>query len=359
MTEQLPLPLGAPVALHRALPPPRVTSGDAPALYRRRMHAQLDTRPAPLTLSAEDRQRLAGDVDAALSSRTRATYARHWGQFATWCAARGIPAGQLLPAPADLVALYLHERAEAGRAVATLSLDLAAICQAHRLAGLEPPRDHPSLALAWKGLRRRVGAERGASPNRKAPLLAEEVTSMVVTEPASLAGMRNRALLALGFAGGFRRSELVALQLQDLEHVPGRGVRVTVRRSKVDQVGEGGSKAVAYGQGKACPVTLLQAWRGALEAPSGPLFRSIDRWGKVGAQPLSGRSVARIVKAAAKRVGIDPGRVAGHSLRAGFVTSALAAGVSPTDVCRQTHHRSVDMVSVYDRRRDVWVPSGL
>lgn len=307
-------------------------------------------------LSEEDRERVAEDVAASHSGRTLHEYAGHLRRFVEWCEGRGL---EPMPADPEAVALYLRHLADEGRTVSTLGVILAAISQAHLAAGLPSPREHAAFKLAWKGLRRRVGAAGGATPNRKAPVMALDVATMVATQPDTLAGLRNRALLALGYAGAFRRSELVALEVSDVERVEGRGLRVTVRRSKTDQVGEGATKAIPFGQGEACPVVALAAWVAAAGIVEGPLFRSITRWGQVSSEGLTGRTVAQLVKDAAETIGRDPSRVSGHSLRAGFVTHALASGVSPADVVQTTKHRGLGMITVYDRRRDVWTGSGL
>mgnify|MGYP000317092331 FL=1 len=307
-------------------------------------------------LSEDDYARVAEDVAASHSGRTLHEYAGHLRRFVEWCEGRGL---EPMPADPEAVALYLRHLADEGRTVSTLGVILAAISQAHLAAGLPSPREHAAFKLAWKGLRRRVGAAGGATPNRKAPVMALDVAAMVATQPDTLAGLRNRALLALGYAGAFRRSELVALEVSDVERVEGRGLRVTVRRSKTDQVGEGATKAIPFGQGEACPVVALAAWVAAAGIVEGPLFRSITRWGQVSSEGLTGRTVAQLVKDAAETIGRDPSRVSGHSLRAGFVTHALASGVSPADVVQTTKHRGLGMITVYDRRRDVWTGSGL
>lgn len=310
-------------------------------------------------LTPEDHERVADDVAGAHSPATRAAYAKHWRRYVGWCEGR-----DLAPLPSDplAVAVFLGERADAGLSISTLTLDLVAISQAHLRAGADSPREDKGLRLAWKGIKRRVGAERGRAPNRKAPLLAADVASMVTTEPSTLAGIRNRALLALGFAGAFRRSELVVLELRDVEVVPGRGLRVTVRKSKADQAGEGFTKPIAFGAGDACPVRAVRAWLDVLEGASvadGPVFRSVTRWGAVGDRPLAARRVAKVIKAAAVRVGLDPARVSGHSLRAGYVTTQLEEGTAAETIIRTTGHHSTAMIPTYDRRRDVWTPSGL
>ena len=307
-------------------------------------------------LSEDDYARVAEDVAASHSGRTLHEYAGHLRRFVEWCDGRGL---EPMPANPEAVALYLRQLADEGRTVSTLGVILAAISQAHLAAGFPSPREHAAFKLAWKGLRRRVGAAGGATPNRKAPVMALDVATMVATQPETLAGLRNRALLALGYAGAFRRSELVALEVSDVERVEGRGLRVTVRRSKTDQVGEGATKAIPFGAGEACPVAALSAWLDAAGIVEGPLFRSITRWGQVSSEGLTGRTVAQLVKDAAETIGRDPSRVSGHSLRAGFVTHALASGVSPADVVQTTKHRGMGMIMVYDRRRDVWTGSGL
>jgi integrase len=150
--------------------------------------------------------------------------------------------------------------------------------------------------------------------------------------------IRDRAILLLGFAGAFRRSELVSLDLSDLqEHAD--GILVTLRRSKTDQAGEGDTKAIPFGSdAETCPVRAVRAWITTAAITDGPLLRPVDRHGNVGASRLSGKAVALAVKRAADRAGLDPTSYAGHSLRAGFVTTAAANGATERAISRQTGH---------------------
>jgi integrase len=169
-----------------------------------------------------------------------------------------------------------------------------------------------------RGIRRTFGNAR----IRKAPAVAAKMLSMVAAGPVNLAGLRDRALLLLGFAGAFRRSELVALDAADIEETEA-GLRVTIRHSKTDQEGQGVTIAIARGD-VACLVKALREWLGAAGIEAGPLFRPIDKAGRVARARLTDRSVANIVKAYAKRAGFDASTFSGHSLRSGFLTSAAA-----------------------------------
>ena len=157
---------------------------------------------------------------------------------------------------------------------------------------------------------------------------------------------RDRALLAVGFAGGFRRSELVALEVADLEEVP-EGYRVTVRRSKADQDGRGMTKAIVYGRhDQTCPVRLLRVYLDRAGIGDGPIFRPTTV-GETRDRVLTGRTVANVVKRAAALVGKEPGSFAGHSLRRGFVTEAARNGASDRAIAKQTGHRSVAVLRGY------------
>jgi integrase len=201
------------------------------------------------------------------------------------------------------------------------------------------------------GIRRRLA---GAPVAKKAPAKDDELAALVGTLSADLAGLRDRALLTLGWFTACRRSELVALKHEDLEFAP-EGLRVFVRRSKSDQEGHGLEKGVVYaGNHALCPVRALKAWLDASGITTGAVFRAIDRHGKMSEKRLSDRSVARIVQRAAERAGLDPKRYGGHSLRAGFVTTAAKKGKSLDAIMRQTGHRSVAVVRGYIRHATVF-----
>jgi integrase len=165
--------------------------------------------------------------------------------------------------------------------------------------------------------------------------------------PEGLLGVRDRALLLIGFAGGFRRSELTALDAADVAGTRD-GLVVTIRRSKTDQEGEGRKIGVPYGSNPAtCPVRSFQSWLESSGITEGPLFRPINRHGKMAATRLSGAAVGEIVKKYVEAVGLDASHFAGHSLRSGLASSAAAAGASERSIMNQTGHRSEKMVRRY------------
>ena len=161
-------------------------------------------------------------------------------------------------------------------------------------------------------------------------------------------GLRDRALLLLGFAAALRRSELVGLDVEHLERVR-EGLVVNLVRSKTDQEGGGRRIAVPYGRSQACPVTAVNNWLRVAGIDTGPVFRSVDKAGAVAIGRLSAQSVSLIVKRSACAIGLDSASFSSHSLRAGLVTSAAKAGVSISKIQAQTGHRSLAMLARYVR----------
>src|ERR671937_304071 len=235
--------------------------------------------------------------------------------------------------------------ADAGLKAATIARRLVVISQAHKAADLPSPTTSSLVRRTHAGIRRAIGTAQVA----KAPAVVEDLKRMLDSLPATRVGLRDRALLLLGFAGAFRRAELVALDVADLEFTRA-GLIVTLRKSKTDQEGKSRRLGIPFGSSEqTCPVRSLQAWLEAARISDGPCFRSLDRFQRVQPQRLSDKAVALIVKRRAKAVGLDPARYAGHSLRAGLATSAAAAGASERVIMSQTGHRSADMVRRYIR----------
>jgi integrase len=280
-------------------------------------------------------------VEDSRAPHTRRGYRADWHRFEAWCCEHGVSS---LPAfPATLV-LYLTDHAATHR-TSTLRRWLAAIGQAHRAAGHEDPVRSPTVRALWKGIRRR----RRTAQVGKAPVLIPALRRMVDGLPDTLRGHRDRALVLLGFAGAFRRSELVALDVEDLVEIP-EGLVVTMRRSKTDQEGQGRPVGIPYGSNPTtCPVRAVRRWREAAGILAGPLFRAVNRHGRLQPGRLTDQVVALVVKRLVCAAGLDPAAFAGHSLRAGLATSAAAAGVGEHDIMRQTGHRSVTVLRRYIR----------
>jgi integrase len=167
--------------------------------------------------------------------------------------------------------------------------------------------------------------------------------------PTPTSGSRDRALLLLGFAGEFRRSELVALTVEDVAYIP-EGLIITVRTSKTDQERAGQNVAIALGKTlETCPANGLRSWLAKGGISTGPLFRGINRWGHLNTQTLSDQVVALLVKKYAHLAGLNAMLFSGHSLRAGLATSAAQAGATERTIMRQTRHKGEAMVRRYIR----------
>lgn len=291
--------------------------------------------------------RVSAYLENARARNTITGYRSSFHQFKKWCEAADLIA---LPAPAETIALYISARAERLRP-ATLEHHLAAIGKAHNAAGFASPiKDNMLVAETLKGIKR----THGVAPKQKAPVLTDDLRVMLRVLPENLHGARDRALLLMGFAGAFRRSELVALDVDDLRLKP-EGLLVMLRRSKTDQEAEGRQVAIPHGSHQeTCPVRALQVWLEAACITDGPVFRPIRKGGALCPTRLSGHAVARVVKAYAKAAGLSEDTFSGHSLRAGFVTSAARAGEPERRIMRQTGHKSIEMVLRYVRQANAF-----
>jgi integrase len=216
--------------------------------------------------------------------------------------------------------------------VSTLEHHLSAIAKAHKAAGLTSPvKDSMLIAETLKGIKRM----HGTAPLRKSPVLTDDLRLMLRHPPVGNIGVRDRALLLIGFAGAFRRSELVSLDFSDVAF-SGEGLLLTLRRSKTDQDGAGRQVAIPFGaNAETCGVMALKVWLETAGISEGPIFRSIRRGGCIKGR-LSDKAFS------------------GHSLRAGLVTSAARAGVAERVIMRQTEHKSIDMVLSYVRQANAF-----
>ena len=282
-------------------------------------------------------------AEFARSSRSAATeraYRSDWTDFSGWCERAGLSP---LPAAPATVGAYLSARTGELK-VATLHRRLAAITAAHRMAGLGLDGGHPAIARVLAGIRRAYGTRQQA----KTAILTEDLRRVVRALPTTLAGIRDKAVLLVGFAGAFRRSELAALDLGDIS-LSNAGLTITIRRSKTDQEGAGRQVGIprARKTSVTCPVAALESWLNERTelTNSDALFLGVFHGRLMGR--LSGQAIAEIVKRAVNRVGFDPSKFAGHSLRSGFATSAARGGADLAFIMQQTGHKSADVARVY------------
>jgi len=273
-------------------------------------------------------------LGAALAGNTLRAYAADLRHF--------LVSGGSIPATPKCVATYLAQCAQSHRS-STLSRRVVAIGRAHRLAGFPSPTNDPLVQATMQGIRRVVGS----AVSQVAPLQKAELLQMV-KGLKGVRGMRDRALLLLGFASALRRGELVSLNVEDVCFVD-EGVLLHLQRSKTDQTGQGREIAIPRIRGRHDPVRALSEWLAMADITSGPIFRRISRADRVLASRLTGQAVALVVKRRAEAAGLDSSRLAGHSLRAGFVTNAARNGASSSSIRRQTGHKSDGMVQRYIR----------
>lgn len=302
-------------------------------------------------------------VEAASSANTRRAYAADWKHFAAWCRRQGVA---LIPPAPQTVGLYITACASGAvsgdrkpNSVSTIERRLSSLTWNYAQRGLSLDRKDRHIATVMAGIRNR----HAAPPRQKEALLPEDLLAMLETlDRGSLRGLRDRAVLLLGFAGGLRRSEIVALDCGRDQTQDGRGwIEIFEKGALVTLRGKTGWREVEIGRGSSdatCPVVALQTWLKFARIAHGPLFRRVTAKGKqVGPDRLNDQEVARLVKRTALAAGIRPDLpeaerarlYAGHSLRAGLASSAE---VDERYVQKQLGHASAEMTRKYQRRRD-------
>lgn len=310
----------------------------------------MDSALTPTTPNSADLERIQTYAAQAWSQNTLRAYHSDWAHFTAWCAGRQ---ADPLPASPVTVAAYIGALADQGMKVATIVRRLAAISKAHATHGHESPASQrfPVVKEVLKGVKNALGtAQEG-----KAPLLTADIARLVgVLDRSTLSGKRDATMILLGFAGGFRRSELVDLDVEDLD-VTEDGLVVTIWRSKTDQEGHGTTVGIPYGSNPAtCPLRTLKAWLEASGITHGPLFRPIRKGGHLAGGRITDQVVRLVIQRACEKAGLDPARFSAHSLRSGMVTQALRNGASDHAVMDQTRHRTPQMVRRYRREAELF-----
>lgn len=282
-------------------------------------------------------------IRRARAGNTVKAYRSDWTSFEAFCRGRELAS---LPAAAATVAAYAVESARRLKAK-TIERRLSAISQAHQIAGHASPVEDKIVRTVMAGIRR----VKGTAQQGKEPLSGELLRDMFQNAPNDLRSIRDRALLLVGFAGAFRRSELVELRYQDVRFTD-EGLIVTIPKSKTDQEGAGQTVGIPYGSHlESCPVRALQTWLDKSNITHGYLFTAIGRWGgEATGKPICDHQLARIIKRLAAGAGLDPQSFSGHSLRSGLATSAAEGGASERAIMDQTRHRSLKQVRKYIRR---------
>jgi integrase len=279
-------------------------------------------------------------VNNSISPNTKRAYRADLDHFHAF--------GGTIPSSAEQIAGYVAALGD-NFAIATIHRRLASLSRAHAILGTENPVRSELVRATMRGLRR----VRGVSQRHATPLLREDLFAVLEGLGSQPKDMRDKALLLLGFAGAFRRSELVALNTTDIENVR-QGTIVNIRRSKTDQDGVGRQIGIPFGRSKWCPVRCLEDWLTFADIGEGPLFLGVGKGGLISKRRLSADAVSKIIKAKVAALGFDPMNYSGHSLRAGLATSAAMAGVPTWKIRQQTGHASDLMLARYIRPTEMF-----
>jgi integrase len=306
-----------------------------------RLHGTKPRTAATALAFAKSRQyQDSADADATLRA-----YRSDLANFKAWCGKHDLTP---MPATPATVGAYLAAAAE-GYAMPTLRRRVAAIARACRAAGHPLDTKHPAIRETLRG----IGRKHGGPSRRSAALTTSDIKQLSEACGNTLAGKRDRALFLIGFAGALRRSELVGL---DVAHVTwtGASLKLLIARSKTDKEGAGAEIAIPRGGvEQTCPVAALRAWLSDARLETGPLFRKVNRGGKVEKQRLNPDAVRQILLKRTEQAGLkskwyEP--LSPHSMRAGFVTTAYRNGVPDEEIMGHTRHRSLTAMRSYVRR---------
>lgn len=309
--------------------------------------AEAQARMVEITRLADKANRLRRKSRAA---NTLDAYDKDWRRFTGWCEGLAL---EPLPAMAEVVALYVADHQETHKA-STIRRWLAGISVRHQREGHPTPTTDVVVRETLKGLTNEQVQELAMTVTRKAPARTVELRKMIATlDLDRLIGLRDRAILLVGYAGAFRRSEVVRFDLGHVqERVDGLAITIPWSKTKQDTPEEVG---IPYGSDPAtCPVRAWRGWLAKSGIVDGPPFRPIDRHGRMGDGRLSGWAVAQIVKRTAKAAGYDPAIFAGHSLRAGHITNAAENDVPERDIMRQSRHQSIPVMRQYIRSANLF-----
>ena len=290
------------------------------------------------------------------ANNTVRAYKSDFNDFSLFCVKNGL---KPLPSEPKIVSLYLTHLSTKEVKMSTLKRRLVSIGVIHRLKGYYLDTKHPSIIENIMGIKRR----KGSIQKGKKPLLINNLKQLinVIDEynNQEIKKLRDRSIILIGFAGGFRRAELVSLDYDDLDFVT-EGLKINIKRSKTDQFGEGSTKALPYlDNSNYCPVLSLKNWIKLTNINSGPLFRRFTKGSRLTINRLTDQSVALLIKKYLNLAGIENKDYSGHSLRSGFATSAAESGVEERSIMAMTGHKSTEMVRRYIKEANLFKNNAL
>ena len=296
------------------------------------------------------------NLKSSKSVNTVRAYKSDFEDFTLFCIKNGFKS---LPTESKIVSLYLTYLSSKNVRTSTIKRRLVSIGVIHKMKGHYLDTKHPIIVENFMGIKRL----KGINQNGKKPLLINDLKEIIDVinkqEEPDLKKLRNKALLLLGFAGGFRRNELVSINFEDLDFVF-EGVKIKIKRSKTDQFGEGFMKGIPHFENYLyCPVKNLKNWLNISKIKKGPIFVRFSKGVNLTNIRLTDQSVALIIKEYLTKAGVDNKNYSGHSLRSGFATSAAEAGAEERSIMAMTGHKSSEMVRRYIKEANLFKNNAL
>ena len=296
------------------------------------------------------------NLQSSKANNTVRAYKSDFKDFALFCVQNGF---KNLPSDPKIVSLYLTHLSTKDVKLSTIKRRLVSIGVIHKMKGHYLDTKHPVIVENLMGIKRR----KGTIQKGKKPILINELKKIldVIDQQnfEDIKKLRDKSIILIGFSGGFRRNEIVSLDYEDLDFV-NEGVKITVKRSKTDQFGEGSIKALPYFDNSLyCPVTVLNRWLNISKITKGSLFRRFSKGSKLTSNRLTDQTVALLIKDYLNKAGIDGKNYSGHSLRSGFATSAADSGAEERSIMTMTGHKSTEMVRRYIKEANLFKNNAL
>ena len=295
------------------------------------------------------------NLKTSKANNTLRAYRSDFKDFGAFCVKHGFKS---MPTDPKIVSLYLTHLSKSSK-ISTLRRRLVSIGIVHKMKGHYLDTKHPIIIENLMGIKRL----KGSIQTGKKPILINHLKQIinVINEQdvAEIVKLRNKALILIGFGGGFRRTELISIDYEDLEFVE-EGVKITLRRSKTDQFGEGMIKGLPYFTNKTyCPVLNIKNWIKLSKIKTGPIFRRFAKGSTLTKHRLTDQSVVLIIKEYLKIAGIENQNFSGHSLRSGFATVAAESGADERSIMAMTGHKTTQMVRRYIREANIFKNNAL
>ena len=296
------------------------------------------------------------NLQSSKAKNTIRAYKSDFNDFSLFCAQNGFKS---LPSEPKIISLYLTHLSTKDAKMSTLKRRLVSIGVIHKLKGHYLDTKHPSVMENMMGIKRR----KGSNQKGKKPLLINDLKLLINVidkyNHEEIMRLRDRSIILIGFSGGFRRNEIVSLDIDDLDFVS-EGLKINLKRSKTDQFGEGSVKGLPYFDNvKYCPVLSLKKWIEISKIVSGPLFKRFSKGSKLTDNRLTDQTIALLIKKYLKLAGIESKNYSGHSLRSGFATSAAESGAEERSIMAMTGHKSTEMVRRYIKEANLFKNNAL